>query len=65
MTRFEQWYIKRILKREVRQGFDHQRNITNLYTLIREAAENEFYEDNIPTLNSALREWFEDSLRKL
>jgi hypothetical protein len=33
--------------------------------MIREACEQEFYEDNIPTLNYSLCGWFEDSLRKL
>ena len=29
----------------------------------REEAEQEFYEDNIPTLNHSLTEWFQNSLR--
>lgn len=65
MTPIEQWYIRRIIKREVRQDYDHPQKITNLYRMIREAAENEFTEDNIPTLNSALTDWFNDSLRKI
>jgi hypothetical protein len=64
MNKFEEWIVKRIIKREVRQGFDHQRNIIGLYKIIRVACENEFYEDNTVTMNSNLKEWFEQSLRK-
>jgi hypothetical protein len=63
MNKFEEWIVKRIIRREVRQGWDHQRNITNLYKMIRVACESEFYEDNTVTMNSNLTEWFEKSLR--
>jgi len=64
MNKFEEWMMKRIIKREVRQGYDHRKNITNLYKMVRVACEHEFTEDNTVTLNSYLTEWFEDSLRK-
>lgn len=64
MTKFETWLVKRIIQQEVRQGPEHQENITNLYRMIRMAAEREFYEDNVATQNSYLTEWFENSLRK-
>lgn len=64
MNKFEEWMMKRIIKREVRQDYDHDTKITNLYTMIREACENEFNEDNVPTLNYSLTEWFGNSLRK-
>ena len=63
MNKFEEWMMKRIIKREVHQDYDHDKKITNLYTMIREACENEFTEDNVPTLNYSLTEWFEKSLR--
>jgi hypothetical protein len=59
MTRFQKWMLKQIFRQEVRQGFDHDRRITNLYAMIREAARNEFTEDNEPTADSFLRECFE------
>lgn len=65
MSKFERWFLNRVFRKQVRQGFDHDKNITELYTMIREAAEQEFYEDNIPTLNHSLTEWFQNSLRKL
>lgn len=64
MTKFEKWFMTRIISCEVRQGFDHPNRITELYKMIRVAAEKEFYEDNLVTMNSNLTEWFEDSLRK-
>ena len=64
MNKFEEWIMKRIIKREVRQDFDHPQKIVNLYKMIRVACEHEFYEDNTVTLNSTMTEWFEKSLRK-
>lgn len=57
--------MNRIIRREVRQGYDHAERITDLYRMIRVACENEFYEDNISTQNAYLREWHQASLRKL
>jgi hypothetical protein len=65
MNRFERWFMKRIIRREVRQGYDHQERITEMYRMIRVACENEFTEDNLITQNVYLREWHENSLRKL
>jgi hypothetical protein len=64
MNKFERWFLNRVFQKQVRQGYKHQENITELYTMIREAAEKEFNEDNVPTLNSFLTECFELSLRK-
>lgn len=64
MTRFEHWFLARVFRKQVQQGFDHAQRITELYTMIRVAAEQEFYEDNVTSQNSYLTEWFEKSLRK-
>lgn len=64
MNKFEEYLMKRIIEREVRQGPEHQKNIIELYKMIRVACESEFYEDNTVTMNSNLTEWFEKSLRK-
>lgn len=58
MTWFEKWFLHRVFRKEVRQGFDHSRHISELYALIREAAEREFFEDNAPTLDASLLEYF-------
>ena len=63
MTKFETWFLKRIIARAVRQG-DHKNRIVEIFKMIRAACEYEFYEDNTVTLNSNLTEWFEESLRK-
>lgn len=64
MTKFEQWFLRRVIRKEVRQDYDHPQRITQLYTMIREASEQEFTEDNVPTLNDFLNERFNLSLRK-
>jgi hypothetical protein len=63
MNWFEKWLMNRIIQREVRQDFDHDQKVTNLYRMIRIQCEHEFYEDNTVTMNSNLRDWFEKSLR--
>ena len=63
MNKFEQWFLKRVYKREVRQGYDHPERIQNLYRMINDACREEFTEDNEPTIRCALRDWFDDSLK--
>lgn len=62
MNRFERWMFRRILKKEIRQGFAHDKKITELYREINDECRRTFYEDNVYTRNEYLREWFEDSL---
>jgi len=64
MNRFERWFLRRIIRREVRQGYTHDLRITALYREIHDAAKREFYEDNFSSRNEYLREWFENSLDK-
>ena len=59
MTKFEKWFIKRVIRKEVKQSAVHALNIRSLYSMIREACNSEFTEDNDPTLNSFLKEQFE------
>lgn len=61
MNRLEKWFFKRILRKEVRQSYDHGRRISELYGLVRQACEQEFFEDNAPTMDANLRIWFEAS----
>lgn len=58
MNRFERWFLKRLLKQEVRQGLFHALRISALYQAIRDAARKEFYEDNNVTLDDFLHERF-------
>ena len=59
MNAFENWFVKRTMAKDVVQGCDHVRKIEALYALIREVCEEEFTEDNAPTMDAFLRERFE------
>lgn len=61
MTRFQQWMLRGILREVVRQDGYQEQKITRLYAQIREAAEQEYYEDNKPTIDSFLTEQFNRS----
>lgn len=63
MNSAELWLVKKIIAAEVVQGYGHEKNIKNLYSLIRAACEKEFNEDNSATLKSFLRKLFEDDLK--
>ena len=61
MKALELWIVRRYLRKQVIQGYDHHVRIAGLYQLIRDAAEAEFTEDNAPTLSSFLAECFEST----
>jgi hypothetical protein len=63
MNWLESWLLKRIIRKQVIQGTDHHVRITNLYRMIRLACEDEFTEDNTPTLNAFLKDCFDESLK--
>ena len=58
MNIFERWFIKRVIRRLVVQGPTHTRNITELYSMIRDACDKEFTEDNAATMDAFLKELF-------
>ena len=64
MNRFERWFLKRVIAREVRQG-NHEPRIIELYSMIRRACDSEFFEDNIPTMDSFLQECFDKTQKGL
>jgi len=59
MNKFERWILKRIVRKEVKQGYKHNIRIGHLYSAIRAACEEEFVEDSPAALDVSLREWFE------
>jgi len=61
ISKFDRWMLKRIFKKIVVQGFDHQSNIEETYKLLRQEAEKIFTEDNAPTLDCFMNECFEAS----
>ena len=58
VLRIIKWY----LSFKVRQGPHHRDNIVMLYALIVEATENEFTDDNKPTINKLLLDCHAESL---
>ncbi len=54
MNSLYRYLLKYICKKLVVQGFDHKQNIIEYYRIMQEAAENEFTEDNKPTLDGFL-----------
>jgi hypothetical protein len=63
MNRFEKWFLKRILKKEVIQNFDHDVKIINLYKMIIDASREEFNEDSLASLNATLENWHNEALK--
>lgn len=61
MNRLEHWFLKRILREEVRQNYDHYQKHVALYQMIRDAHREEFTEDNAVTADDFLRECFEQT----
>ena len=56
--------LKRLTKRIVVQGPDHETNIIQYFNIMVEASNTEFSEDNRPTQDAFLRECFEAALTK-
>ena len=59
MNSFYRYVLQWICKRLVIQGYEHKQNIVEYYKIMQEAAENEFTEDNRPTLDGFLNECHE------
>jgi histone H3/H4 len=64
MTKIEKWVFRRIVKKAVAQDYHHDKKITEMYSIITQEARKEFTEDNTPTLNATLTEWFETALKE-
>ena len=60
MSWLEIWILRRIARKAVVQG--HQERIIAFYKTLTQAAEREFTEDNVPTLNTYLVECHQKSL---
>ena len=59
MNKFERWLLILIFRKLFRQGYDHHKNVTWVYALIRSVWADEFTEDNALTTDSVLSEAFE------
>jgi len=65
ITKLETWLLKKIFNRIVTQGPHHEENIKQVYGMMREAWEKEFYETNAPTMDAFLFECFDSTQRNL
>ncbi len=54
ITRFQKKILSWIAKKIVIQSWHHRSNIIEYFKVMKDAAENEFTEDNAPTLNDFL-----------
>jgi hypothetical protein len=61
ITESEKKQLQRLFRTLFRQSFHHKQNITDVYSLMREAYENEFTEDNKATADHFLTECFSKS----
>lgn len=64
ITKFQKLLLRKICKKIVRQGCYPENNIVEYYRIMLEAAEKEFTEDNIPTLQGFLANCFFESTGK-
>lgn len=56
LSRIDKWLLRWICKRNIVQGWFHDKVLEELYGEIVRAARIEFYEDNRPTLDNYLKE---------
>jgi len=61
MNSLERWFLKRLCWKLVKQGYHHKKFITEYYRYMREAAEDEFTDDNRHSLDSFMTECHEDA----
>jgi uridine kinase len=61
LTKLQKWLLRRIARRVVIQG-SHKRRIIEFYSILIEAAREEFVEDNKPTLDGFLEECHSEAL---
>jgi len=64
MNCIEKWLLKRIFRKQVIQGYDHDKRIGNLFLLIRQACKDEFTEDNDATITASLTDWFNAAMQE-
>jgi len=64
VNRFQRWYMKRIVKNEIKQGQRHFQRTKAMMEIIVDAWKEEFYEDNLPTTKAVLHECLESAINK-
>ena len=61
MNQIESWFIKRVFKREVKQG-NHHRKVKRLLVMLSNEVRAEFTEDNRPTFEDFMKVSLSDAL---
>ena len=64
MTKLQTHKLKKIAQKAVIQG-DHKANIILYYSILIDAARDEFTEDNRPTLAGFLKDCHKEALEKM
>ncbi len=59
----EKWFLRKIIKKTVTQGWSHRLRIIEFYRLLIDGARLEFSEDNKPTLDMFLRDCHEEAIK--
>ena len=63
MNIFEDWILKKLAKKAVKQG-GHEKGIISFYSYVNDAAKNEFTEDTKPELDLFLSDCHKYSLER-
>ena len=64
MNKLQLWFLKKTADQLVIQGFHHRQRIIKYFSILVNAARNEFTEDNKPTLDCFLKECLQEALDK-
>ena len=62
MTKFDRWFLKRLCYKITKQG-NHKERIIEYYRTVIKPARKVFTEDTPPSLDSFLKECFEEALK--
>ena len=62
MNRFERWFLMRVFKRQLTQGYGHFDNLQELFRMIYWTWAREFTEDNRSTHDTCMRDALERTL---
>jgi hypothetical protein len=64
MSRFERWILRRLLSKQLDQGPALEKRIAEVFAEVRAAYAHRYYEDNVFTQDTMLRECFEATQHK-
>lgn len=65
MTRFERWYMKRVIRKEIVSGRWHFARTEEMMSMIIDAWRREFHEDTPETTKAILHECLASAIEKV